>query len=137
MCIRDRDSRVQENPEVIINEKYTETSLKMSASKEDLFSVFINIIENAYKSMDGKGTLSTVTNYENGYANLEISDSGCGISPENLEKIWRPDYTKWQGKQGTGLGLMICKKVIENHEGTIKAESKVGKGTTFKIKFKL
>jgi len=87
--------------------------------------------------MDGKGTLTVKIYRENGFAVVEISDTGVGIPEDKLEKIWRPDYTHWAGKQGTGLGLMICKKAVENHEGEITVKSVAGQGTTFTIKFKL
>lgn len=130
------DSQITENPQVKLVEDYAERPLYITASEEDLVRVFVNLSENAYKAMSGKVTLNIKVFQENGYAAVQIQDSGVGIPAEKLERIWRPDYTHWQGKQGTGLGLMICKKAIENHEGEIAVESQVGWGTTFTIKFK-
>ncbi|MBO8151115.1 MAG: hypothetical protein DRP91_02970 [Candidatus Neomarinimicrobiota bacterium] len=131
------DSRLAENPEVKVVENYSSKPLKVEASEEDILRVFVNLIENAYKAMDGKGILTARTYSTNGFAVVEISDTGCGIPKDKLEHIWRPDYTNWKGKQGTGLGLMICKKAVENHGGSIEVESEVNKGTTFRLKFKL
>jgi signal transduction histidine kinase len=131
------DSQLVENPEVQLIEKYFEHPLNIEASEEDLVRVFVNLIENAFKAMAGKGTLTARVYRTNGYAAVDISDTGVGIPADKLDKIWRPDYTHWEGKQGTGLGLMICKKAVENHEGTIDVTSTVGAGTTFTIKFKL
>ncbi|MCK4715984.1 MAG: response regulator [Candidatus Marinimicrobia bacterium] len=131
------DSQLAENPDVELIEDYSESPLHISASEEDMIRVFVNLVENAFKAMDGKGTLATHVYRENGFAVVEISDTGVGIPAERLDRIWRPDYTHWVGKQGTGLGLLICKKAVENHEGEIHVNSVVGKGTTFTIKFKL
>lgn len=131
------DSQLAENPDVELIEDYSESPINISASEEDLIRVFVNLVENAFKAMDGTGTLTTRVYRENGYAVVEISDTGVGIPEEKLDRIWRPDYTNWSGKQGTGLGLLICKKAVENHEGEIHVNSIVGKGTTFTIKFKL
>ncbi|MCG2716666.1 MAG: ATP-binding protein [Candidatus Marinimicrobia bacterium] len=131
------DSQLAENPDVELVEDYSESPINISASEEDLIRVFVNLVENAFKAMDGTGTLTTHVYRENGYAVVEISDTGVGIPEEKLDRIWRPDYTNWSGKQGTGLGLLICKKAVENHEGEIHVNSVVGKGTTFTIKFKL
>jgi len=131
------DSQLEANPDVKLIEKYSGEALNISASEEDLIRVFVNLIENAFKAMDGKGTLTAKVNRENGFAIVDISDTGVGIPKDKLEKIWRPDYTHWAGKQGTGLGLMICKKAVENHNGEIRVKSVAGQGTTFTIKFKL
>ncbi|MCK4640167.1 MAG: response regulator [Candidatus Marinimicrobia bacterium] len=131
------DSQLAKNPDVELIEDYSESPINISASEEDLIRVFVNLVENAFKAMDGKGTLTTHVYRENGFAVVEISDTGVGIPAEKLDRIWRPDYTHWVGKQGTGLGLLICKKAVENHEGEIHVNSVVGKGTTFTIKFKL
>ena len=69
---------------------------------------------------------------------MYIKDTGSGISPEHLElvfdRFYKVEASRTRGKQGTGLGLFICKMIIEEHGGTIKVESKVNKGTTFIIK---
>ena len=131
------DSKIQENPAINIIEQYPDEKIEIFASQEDLIRVFLNIIENAYKAMEGKGTLRIEAFVENDYAIVKISDSGCGIPKEKLDKIWRPDYTSWKNETGTGLGLLICRKAIENSDGEIHVSSIVGKGTTFTIKFKL
>lgn len=131
------DSQLQANPDVKLVENYSDNKLNISASEEDLIRVFVNLVENAFKAMNGKGILTVDVSRENGFAIVNITDTGVGIPEDKLEKIWRPDYTRWEGKQGTGLGLMICKKAVENHEGEISVQSTVGKGTTFTIKFKL
>ncbi len=66
------------------------------------------------------------------YVEIKISDTGCGIPPENLEKIFEPFYTT-KGQKGTGLGLAVIWGIVDNHNGTITVESQVGKGTTFTI----
>jgi len=131
------EARAAEQPEVEIVEDLLSEPLQIAASEEDLVRVLVNLAENAYKAMDGKGTLTARTYRQNGNAMVSISDTGCGIPKDRLEQIWRPDYTHWKGKQGTGLGLMICKKVIENHDGTISVESTEGEVTTFTIQFNL
>ena len=131
------DSQLAENPDVSLVENYCECPLNIIASEEDIVRVFVNLIENAFKAMNGSGTLTASVYQQDSYAVVDISDTGVGIPENKLETIWRPDYTHWAGKQGTGLGLMICKKTVENHDGTISVKSTVGKGTTFTIKFKL
>ena len=131
------DSQVSLNPDVKIIEEYAPEPLNIAASSEDLIRVFINLVENAYKAIDGKGHVIAKTYRQDGFVKVEISDDGCGIPQDRLEKIWRPDYTMWKGKQGTGLGLMICKKAVENHDGEISVASTEGQGTTFTVQFKL
>jgi len=65
-----------------------------------------------------------------------ISDTGVGISSEDLDRIFDPFYTTKQQGKGTGLGLSIVQRIIEEHGGEISVNSEVGKGTTFMIKFK-
>lgn len=72
------------------------------------------------------------TNGQKEYIEIKISDTGCGISKENLSKIFEPFYST-KGQKGTGLGLSVIWGIIDNHNGTIRAESKLNKGTTFII----
>lgn len=132
-----RDSAAGRNLSLFVKENLYDGMLNISASQEDMLRVFINLFENAAKAMDFQGDLTVSTEKIYNRVVIKISDTGCGIAQDYIEKIWRPDYTKWEGQQGTGLGLMICKKVIENHGGEIIVESKEKVGTTFTIKLDL
>jgi signal transduction histidine kinase len=64
---------------------------------------------------------------------VEFADSGEGIAESNLKKIWQPFYTTKPEGKGTGLGLPICSRIIEEHGGAISLQSKLGKGTTVRV----
>ena len=64
---------------------------------------------------------------------IEFSDTGIGIEAEDLRKLWEPFFTTKPEGEGTGLGLPICRRIVEEHKGTIDIESERGKGTTVRI----
>ncbi|MCH7990450.1 MAG: ATP-binding protein [Planctomycetes bacterium] len=103
--------------------------------------VLLNLIINARQAMDGGGRLfvSARINHEDGMAEIAIRDTGSGIPAEKLRKIFDPFFSTKQadaqGQGGTGLGLALCREVIEAHKGRIRVESTVGKGTTFTLRF--
>ncbi|MFA5097844.1 MAG: ATP-binding protein [Candidatus Margulisiibacteriota bacterium] len=107
----------------------------ISAIEDDLHQVLINLTSNAIKAMPDGGNLmlKTYETNENGSAKvvIEVSDTGTGITPENLEKIFDPFFSTWEN--GTGLGLSISYKIIEELKGRIEVQSQVGKGSIFKI----
>ena len=92
----------------------------------------LNIVENAFAAMPGGGTLSIATKLTGDYITLTIRDTGTGIDPEHLEKIFEPYFTT--KASGTGLGLTVVYKVIKEHHGDIFVSSETGKGTVFTIK---
>ena len=100
---------------------------------ESLRSVFTNLMINALQAMDGGrgGRLTITLSSENEHIRVHISDTGRGIPPEHLAKIFEPYYSTKE--TGTGLGLAIVKKAVEDHGGTITVESKTGEGTTFTV----
>ncbi len=100
--------------------------------------VLINIIINASQAMPGGGSLKvrTCPDSQNQYLHIEISDTGCGISEENLQRIFDPFFST-KGANGTGLGLSVTYGIIENHGGHIEVSSQLGEGTTFLIKLPL
>ena len=95
--------------------------------------VFINMIVNAAEAMEGSGYLNISTRYREGKDAIEIafSDSGPGISEENLTKIFDPFFTTKDVGHGTGLGLAISYGIVKSHGGIISVDSKEGQGTTF------
>jgi signal transduction histidine kinase len=105
-----------------------------------LQQVFTNIISNAVWAMkDGAdGTLTVTTRLKDRSAvEILVEDTGCGISKENLKKLFTPFFTTKKMGEGTGLGLAITYGIIKMHSGQISAESTVGKGTTFRIELPL
>ncbi len=105
--------------------------------------VLLNLIINARQAMAEGGTL-TINLDENraeGFAEITIRDTGCGIPPQVLPKIFDSFFTTKtadeSGQGGSGLGLAMCKEVIESHQGRIRVESTPGKGTAFTLKLPL
>ncbi len=105
--------------------------------------VLLNLIINARQAMKTGGTLtiSVRSNTDDNFGEIAIKDTGCGIPADKLPNIFQPFFsTKTadeQGQGGTGLGLALCKDVIESHQGRIRVESTPGVGTTFTLKFPL
>jgi len=96
---------------------------------------FINIILNAVEAMPRGGTITIAvekpkTQAESSNLEIRFTDSGCGITEENLHKVFDPFFSTKQKQGGTGLGLSVTKGIIEGHNGTVEIESKLGEGTT-------
>lgn len=96
--------------------------------------VFMNIIINAIQSINDQGTIDITTySYNSEKIAIEIKDSGEGIEPDKIKHIFDPFYTTKSEDKGTGLGLSISYNIIKEHKGEIIVDSKLNKGTTFKI----
>lgn len=91
-----------------------------------------NLAANAIDAMPDGGHLKIETIYTGGVCNILISDTGIGISPENIEKVAEPFYTTKD--EGIGLGLTVSQQIIVNHNGTLDIEARKNAGTTFRIK---
>jgi len=98
--------------------------------------VFMNMIINAAEAMDGSGRLTVATRFDatEQVIEVEFTDTGHGISEENVERIFDPFFTTKEVGHGTGLGLAISYGIIREHRGTVSVESEKGKGTTFIIR---
>jgi two-component system NtrC family sensor kinase len=103
--------------------------------------VLMNLILNARDAMLGTGgSLEIKAEKKDGWVYISVSDSGCGIEPEEQEKIFNAFFTTKRkmetegGLGGSGLGLAFCKKVIESHKGTITVQSQPGRGSAFTVK---
>jgi two-component system, NtrC family, sensor kinase len=98
-----------------------------------LNQVWMNLLTNAAQAIGSEGRVRVATRRENDTAVVAISDTGSGIAPEDLKKIFDPFYTTKRVGEGTGLGLSIIYGIIERHNGSINVESRLGEGTTFTI----
>ena len=110
-----------------------ENVLQIMGDPEFLRSVFNNLFINSVQSMGTEGgNLSVKISPDNGMVMFEIADTGNGIPPENLSKIFEPYFSTKE--TGTGLGLAIVQKIVDIHQGTIEVESIEGEGTKFTVK---
>ena len=100
---------------------------------QELNQVFMNLLSNAVQAIEKKGTIRIKTSTDAANVYVKITDTGRGIPPEKLNKIFDPGFTTKGVGIGTGLGLSISHNIIRKHRGNIAVESTVGKGTTFTI----
>jgi PAS domain S-box-containing protein len=118
---------------VIIEFQAGSKPLWVMGVENQLKQVFINVLKNAIEAMPDGGVVTiSMSHDEDGAVNIRIQDQGSGISKEQLSKIGQPFYTTKD--KGTGLGLMVTYKIVDNHQGQITAESELGIGTTFIIR---
>lgn len=113
-----------------------ESSFFITGEKNQLKQVFLNILKNAIEAMpDGGNIHINLKKSENGECVLSVQDEGCGIPEELLPRLGEPFYSLKE--KGTGLGLMICNKIIKQHQGSITYQSKTQQGTLVEIKLPL
>jgi len=117
--------------ETSVTEK--ETLPPVMADRDTLRSVFTNLVINGLQAIDGGGGKIGIqlSNVDSNRVLIEVSDTGKGIAPEDISKVFEPYYSTKE--TGTGLGLAIVRKVVEDHGGTVSVRSKQGSGTTFTI----
>jgi signal transduction histidine kinase len=117
----------------VIIDNSVDGSLNISADRNRMKQVLLNLFMNAIEAMPSGGILSIRTEPSGQGAAVKISDTGTGIPKEILRKIFEPFYTTKQ--QGTGLGLAIVKRIVEENKGALSVDSEPGKGTTFTLAF--
>jgi PAS domain S-box-containing protein len=106
---------------------------RIEADPTQLRMLFINVLDNAYQSFSGKTGMITVSVKKilDAAWEIAVTDTGEGIDPRELNRIFEPFYTT--RARGTGLGLTVCKEIVDMHKGEIRAQSARGKGSTFTI----
>jgi len=98
---------------------------------DQIHQVFLNLLLNAVQAIDGEGTVRVDIGSKDNCASVTVSDTGRGILPQHLPNIFRPFYTT-KGN-GTGLGLSLARRIVEEHHGRIDVSSVVGKGSQFEV----
>jgi PAS domain S-box-containing protein len=128
--VRDALSLVEvlENVQVL---DLTQSEPKIKVDVAKMKRVFGNLIKNAIDAMPIGGKLTITSRESNANMEIAFADTGIGMTKEIMEKIWIPFFTT--KANGMGLGLAICKRIVEAHGGNISVESTVGKGTTFTV----
>lgn len=107
------------------------TEMKVMAVSDRITQMLLNLLKNGIQAMPDGGVLRVEMEKEKRRATVRISDTGTGIPPENLPHIFEPFWTS--KARGTGLGLALCRKVAQEHGGTLVVESTAGPGTTFTL----
>jgi PAS domain S-box-containing protein len=122
-----------ETSRIKIRRELSATSVLVFGIEHQLQQVFLNLFLNARDAMPKGGWLSVATRVENGRAAAEIADTGSGISPDLLARIYDPFFTTKPLGRGTGLGLSITYSIVREHDGLIQCDSMVGQGTRFTV----
>jgi signal transduction histidine kinase len=107
----------------------TKRQPRINVDLQKIKRAFVNLISNAVDAMPEGGTLTIESKRKGNNVIFKFSDTGNGISPDVMEKLWTPLFTT--KAKGMGFGLPICKRIIEAHGGSIYVESTLGKGSTF------
>jgi signal transduction histidine kinase len=124
--------------QVTVVREFAEETPSIYADRQKLRQVFLNLLTNAGDAMPRGGTLtlrSASATMDDGRpgVRIEFMDTGVGIPPEHLPRIFEPFYTTKDDGRGTGLGLAICRRAVEEHHGTIEVLSEAGRQTTVRI----
>ncbi len=108
-----------------------DTLPRVWAREAGIRGMCMNLMINAVQAMPDGGTLRVATTRDGSRVRIEIQDTGHGIAPQHLERIWDPFFTTKPVGKGTGLGLSITHRIVTRHAGTIRVESLPGRGATF------
>jgi two-component system, LuxR family, sensor kinase FixL len=103
------------------------------ADRQHLRQVFLNLFTNALDAMPQGGTLTLRAAAAPAAVTVEVADTGVGIAPEHLPRVMEPFFTTKDEGKGTGLGLAVCRRIVQEHRGTIEISSEPGQGTRVRI----
>jgi signal transduction histidine kinase len=108
---------------------------RLEANEIQFSQLILNLILNSFHAMEAHGGILTLTtSLDESHIQIQVTDTGRGISKENQSRIFEPFFTTKETGKGTGLGLAIVAQVVEDHRGSIRVESREGEGTTFLVK---
>jgi len=118
---------------IAITRRYRDGNRTIATDPSLLRQVVLNLLQNAVQAVERDGMVTVATRISGRQAEVEVSDTGCGIPPENLQRIFDPFFTTKPPGQGTGLGLSICMKIMHRLGGHIRVRSNPGQGAVFTL----
>jgi PAS domain S-box-containing protein len=110
---------------------------QVRCAPQQLKQVFLNLLLNAFQAIGDFGNIRLVTDFVDDRVEVRIEDDGCGIPEEAMERIFDPFFTTRPVGEGTGLGLALCYQIVRNHGGEISVRSRVGVGTSVRVRLPL
>jgi PAS domain S-box-containing protein len=114
-----------------VDVRFSVEEAEIHCDSHQIKQVVLNVMKNALEALPNGGLLNVQLEKENDYAKISIQDNGAGIPPERMKHLGEPFYSTKE--KGTGLGLMICQKIIKEHNGSLSIQSNVNEGTTVNI----
>jgi PAS domain S-box-containing protein len=114
-----------------IKRKYSDNLPSISIDEHQTQEVYMNLLSNAKDAMPESGVIEVTTSLEGDFLRIDFKDTGCGMSEEVMKRLFEPFFTTKE--KGTGLGLSVCYGIIKAHNGDLRFESELGKGTTATI----
>jgi len=117
---------------ISLKKSLTPSEPRVHGIRNQLQQVLVNLLSNAYDATEEGGEIIVTTDIADDDVVISVKDTGKGIAPEDLKKIFQPFFTT-KKESGTGLGLTIAKDIVERHGGRIEVESQPGKGSTFRV----
>ncbi len=134
MQLTDREAR---NNQIAVDGPTDDTHIVFTCDPYPLRQVLLNLMTNALHATPAGGAIAWRVGADAKHVLFTITDSGVGIAPENLDRIFDPFFTTKPTGQGTGLGLYLSRRIVENLGGTITVDSTVGRGATFRVRLPL
>jgi two-component system NtrC family sensor kinase len=122
---------------VVLEKRYDPRVPEIPTDRNQLVQVFVNLVKNAIDAMPAGGRLTVATSVRDGRVAVSVRDTGCGIPPEHVERVFMPFFTTKDPGKGTGLGLSVSYTIIRNFGGDFYVESAPGKGSTFTVELPL
>jgi len=122
---------------ILLEKRFCPGAAEILTDRNQLVQVFVNLVKNAVDAMPGGGRLTVTTLRREGRVAAAIRDTGCGIRPEHLERVFMPFFTTKDPGKGTGLGLSVSYTIIRNFGGDFYVDSAPGKGSTFTVELPL
>ena len=125
---------------VMIRTRFADVVFPVFGDRVQLQQVMLNLVMNGLEAMSSvsertRELVVTTRNIDPGQVQITVEDSGTGVDPNTIERIFDPFYTSKAEGEGTGLGLSICHGIITEHGGKIEVKSKVNKGSCFRVIF--